>query len=398
MVFDDLCFGLEPVLIKSAGYDFFEKFGKKDYPILNGIYAILCNDNGMFYIGSTKNFKKRIKSHSDAMRRKGHRNKILNSCWAKYGGESFSWFWLEDVKGDQKELFLIEQLYLDFFQPWPENNGINLARLAIGVLVPSLTLEEREERSRLSHRFETPYQLRDPSGNIHSFYNISVFSEKNGLKESGIRRILVNRTGISMGWSIPSYKIPTYTLVSESGEICHFENMSEFSRDRNILVSSVSQVINGKLKSVSGWRLPGEKKKVYDNPEVRSPDGTIYKFESAAVFMREHKLSKSFKLLIKGYIKTFKGWSLAKDEPPIVRMVTFELPNGEDYETSDIGLFCKKFDCNSSNIFLLTKGEICQTKGIKLKSIEYKYLSDYKHIDGFENKFSIFTGKVVIKN
>ena len=86
----------------------------------SGIYAITCNVNGKFYIGSAVDFAHRERNHRHELERGKHHCRHLQSAWKKYGAESFEWSILElvSIKGLTKakaKLILLarEQYFID---------------------------------------------------------------------------------------------------------------------------------------------------------------------------------------------------------------------------------------------------------------------------------------------
>lgn len=55
----------------------------------SGIYIIKNTVNGKLYVGSTKNFRKRLRAHQYALSRNKHHSKKLQHAWNKYGSEYF---------------------------------------------------------------------------------------------------------------------------------------------------------------------------------------------------------------------------------------------------------------------------------------------------------------------
>ena len=114
MVFDDTCFGLEPVLIKGGGYDLFEGCKKDEGPLLQGIYGILCDENGRFYIGSTKNISTRKyqhKSHCKQTNSSHYNRKVYQTIRANGGWQNWNFVVIEEIKECSKIQALIREEY-----------------------------------------------------------------------------------------------------------------------------------------------------------------------------------------------------------------------------------------------------------------------------------------------
>lgn len=78
----------------------------------SGVYRIVNNLNGDFYIGSSKNLEKRFRQHKATFKQ----NKtILQRAFNKYGINNFSFEPIDECL--ESELIEKEQLYLDSFKP-----------------------------------------------------------------------------------------------------------------------------------------------------------------------------------------------------------------------------------------------------------------------------------------
>lgn len=91
----------------------------------SGIYKILCENTGKFYIGSALNIKRRIKEHLTKLKFKKHRNPILQNIYRKYGKNSLFVEIIELCDADiLKER---EQHYINTLSPY-----INISPTATG--------------------------------------------------------------------------------------------------------------------------------------------------------------------------------------------------------------------------------------------------------------------------
>ena len=79
--------------------------------ILSGIYKIINEKSGMFYIGSSINIKERFNQHMRQLKSKNHFNDKLQKAFNKYGLLSFKFEVIEYI--DVENLLIKEQYYLD---------------------------------------------------------------------------------------------------------------------------------------------------------------------------------------------------------------------------------------------------------------------------------------------
>lgn len=94
----------------------------------SGIYKITCLENGRFYIGSAKNFKKRWSRHLNDLRNNKHDNVHLQRAYNKYGRDGFSFEVVEEC--DIGDLLILEQFYLDELKPY--EGGFNIGKSVSG--------------------------------------------------------------------------------------------------------------------------------------------------------------------------------------------------------------------------------------------------------------------------
>lgn len=90
-----------------------------------GVYKITNVANGKFYVGSSKDIKKRWSQHKNNLNENKHGNIYLQNAWNKYGGKSFKFEIIEEC--DPAIQFEREQFYLNELNPF-DGNGYNIVR------------------------------------------------------------------------------------------------------------------------------------------------------------------------------------------------------------------------------------------------------------------------------
>lgn len=100
----------------------------------SGIYKITNKTNGMFYIGSTKNFRKRYREHNSQLLKGSHINNYLQHSYNKYGKENF-YFEVIEVVNDTENLIIVEQRYLDNLNAYDNKIGYNVSKQARSYVV-----------------------------------------------------------------------------------------------------------------------------------------------------------------------------------------------------------------------------------------------------------------------
>ena len=97
-----------------------------------GIYKITNVINGMIYIGSSVELKKRITQHKSDLRNNRHHSPRLQNSFNKYGKENFVFEIIEELDCDRETLREVEQHYLDKYNSYDRNTGFNINSFATG--------------------------------------------------------------------------------------------------------------------------------------------------------------------------------------------------------------------------------------------------------------------------
>ena len=77
---------------------------------ISGIYAIICLENGKYYVGSSKNIKRRKTSHFYALKNNCHDNNHLQRAYNLYGLKSFIFMIIDEIP--EQDLLKIEQKFI----------------------------------------------------------------------------------------------------------------------------------------------------------------------------------------------------------------------------------------------------------------------------------------------
>jgi predicted GIY-YIG superfamily endonuclease len=165
----------------------------------SGIYKISNLVNGKFYIGSSKQIRKRWKSHRNSLRKNRHCNLHLQSAVNQYGLDKFLCEVVEEVSINKlskleacKLLLKREQFWMDKTNCWDRKIGYNSQPKA-GTNLGKKYSQESIERMRQSHigykhtkeakrkisesQYKPVYQI-DMSGKIVKRFGSCVEAEK----------------------------------------------------------------------------------------------------------------------------------------------------------------------------------------------------------------------------
>lgn len=80
------------------------------------IYQITNIVNNKFYIGSTKNLRRRKNNHFNLLRKNKHHSRYLQNSWNKYGEENFIFTVLQNIE-DATKVFEIENEFISKLKP-----------------------------------------------------------------------------------------------------------------------------------------------------------------------------------------------------------------------------------------------------------------------------------------
>lgn len=80
--------------------------------IISGIYKIVNLKNGKFYLGSSKNIKRRWYIHKSSLKHNKHHCTYLQRSWNKHGGQNFSFEVIKEMPGATEPELLAEEAKL----------------------------------------------------------------------------------------------------------------------------------------------------------------------------------------------------------------------------------------------------------------------------------------------
>ena len=121
---------------------------------VSGIYKIYWDNNSYFYIGKSKDLRTRKRSHLNCLKKKTHKNRIVQRVYDKYGVPIIKTLCevpIEDLKS-------VEQFYLDMF--CNRDNCINIAKYSDSNLGAVMS---EEAKKKLSIRTKERLKIFNPS-------------------------------------------------------------------------------------------------------------------------------------------------------------------------------------------------------------------------------------------
>jgi group I intron endonuclease len=268
-----------------------------------GIYKIVNKLNGKYYVGRTKNFKKRWYDHRKRLRKNCHINSHLQRAWNKDGEHSFEFVITEiiDVTICHKET---EQKYIDQLIEDRKNgidNSYNISESSDG---PTLFGNKNGMFGRKHSNESKNLMSNNRRGKKHTEETKKMWSERRKGKPSwnkgmemseeyrkklsiirkGRRHSVETKRKISLSQLREKNhrfgKRPTENQINKmvdvivdktiytwkNDKLLRTENMTrrDFYKKYNIPASNICDLIKGKRKSVYGWYI-----------ETSSPNGVL---------------------------------------------------------------------------------------------------------------------------
>lgn len=225
-----------------------------DFSKIGGIYAIINKLNQKRYIGSTKGFKGRCRTHWWNLDKGRHHSAYLQCAWNKYGRESFDFVILEvTVDTSKKNLLRLENDHMKKLKP--EYNM-------------SETAEPRHSapaRVRLGIVKSKEYVLTSPTGETIEVKNLKTFCSQNGLEYKYMSAAIRGRQGHHKGWKgqrkgdpFPLYEYHQRKLkrLYRDGKIYEFRDHRKFASEHGMKPADVANVLYGNAKISHGFVLP----------------------------------------------------------------------------------------------------------------------------------------------
>lgn len=255
---------------------------RREFPVMNGIYAVRNLVNNKVLVGQTRlAFKQRWKIHIRNLKNNKHENPHLQNAFGKYGETAFVFQVLEDTTNDLngKEVAWIEKLN-------SRNRDIGY-NIRDGGSHGKLSNESRKKMSavRKGRKLTEKHKQNISIGNAG-------ISRNGGIKLSSEhkKKISESRTGEKNPTKRQEVRIKIsesarerykdkkkhpmfgkhhsentrnklrdaaakeYKLVSPTGDVLVIKNLKQFCENNNLKVDSMRQVISGRAKSNLGWK------------------------------------------------------------------------------------------------------------------------------------------------
>jgi group I intron endonuclease len=206
------------------------------------IYRIISKKTGFYYIGSTKDYNKRVKDHKKRLKANKHHSPILQNYWNKYGESDFS-FDVLCIVSEPKKLIEVEQEYLDTYNP-----KLNVLKKAGSTLGYKFTEEHKiKNRERLKgnkhavgHKHSKEFKLKMSKLNEGNKYSLGHKHTKKSRDKMSIAQLKREKKGLKV-------------TKKQYGDIKKMYKkgftQKEIAEKFNISFQHVSSIINNKIKA-----------------------------------------------------------------------------------------------------------------------------------------------------
>lgn len=212
---------------------------------VSGIYVIINEVDGKFYVGSACSIKKRWKRHKDDLRSGKHANRYFQRAWIKHGEKSF-YFGILELVEDVWDLLSREQFWLDELRPFDSNVGYNISPTAGSILGTHYTLEARQKISVATMGEKNPFY-----GRHHSDKTKQTISEaKTGENHQNYGKHLSEKTRKKIAESKLGDKNPSYKAAKRYSINGRDQTLKEWAREYEISPT----VVNVRV-TTCGWDI-----------------------------------------------------------------------------------------------------------------------------------------------
>lgn len=181
----------------------------------SGVYKIVNEENGKYYIGSSKDMRRRWREHKRLLNKGTHINSYLQNAWNKYGEASFSFAIIK--KCDPGSVIEMEQKLLDdIFEDDTSNaKSYNISHSACGGIVWKGEYPE-EARKKLSKKMKNRVVTEETRKKMSEAFtgrvvspearrNISLAAQGRVISEETKAKISKAFTGLRSGDKHPLY-------------------------------------------------------------------------------------------------------------------------------------------------------------------------------------------------
>lgn len=251
------------------------------------IYQIVFSSSPKHYIGSTKNWANRVRSHFYDLKRNRHVNKPLQFAFNKYAKEGV---WIRqieklDASAGRVHMLRREEFWIKATRSFDLRFGFNLI---------SKPTDEKAFISKISKE-----QLKRRRDSVKSFWHAPENKQRRDESRAKALETLL----------LTSRRFVLYAPDNQKIEIV---NLSKFCRDHGLDFMKTYAVATGITLQYKGWKGSLDRSdKTEKSFRVKSPEGQIHEGKNLKQFCVEHELphNQMYNLIGKR-VKCCHGWTL----------------------------------------------------------------------------------------
>jgi group I intron endonuclease len=214
---------------------------------MSGVYKIVNNVNGKFYIGSTtRKISKRWQEHLNKLRKGTHSNCHLQRSYDKYGEKSFDVETL--IECSPSDVLIHEQKYINELTP-----DYNICKTAGNTYGIKLSDDVRKKMSESRRGKNNPFYGKQHTKEV---MDDLIKQQKERGQWKGTDNPKFGKGHEITGKNNPSYKgdfIFKHPIYGT--EICHQQFLI---KKYNLCGSAISNICNGKRNKHNGWICLGK--------------------------------------------------------------------------------------------------------------------------------------------
>jgi hypothetical protein len=372
------------------------------------VYKIWFEGTDYFYIGSTVNFKIRLRGHKNLLDKNKHTNPKLQNVYNKYGDK----FFMEPIYNiipDKNNLALIREIELSFIKyHWGDKNLLNLTDststpIMFGEKNPNYGKPSRWKGIKGKDHFNFGRKRPDVELRGKKITLLNIFTEEiktfnsfvSASKELKISKCTIskllskNKPKLMVnGWVLPENKelaieqnnklckSKAIFLKNKKNKILKFKDTTEAANYLNCQSRAISDLLKEKkltcmnhILANKSWKDVNSKiKKAKKGANIkkrrpitlRNPDGILITFNS--IGEAQQKVGTNIGKLVSGEYKHIKKWtmpdfngSLDKNYP--TKQFTLKSPSGEMIFFKSGIAAAKYLNCHSGSIYNLLAGK-----------------------------------------
>lgn len=165
--------------------------------------------------------------------------------------------------------------------------------------------------------------LVSPRGDVVEFESVNQATEFIGASNySQVSQVLNGRMRSVCGWTLEGTDGPIghachhkpCEIVDPNGVLHRFNSQKEAKEA--IGVASVHPLLFGDSTTLKGWHLPGVTRRKYMTTKLVSPDGELFTFPSRLAASKHIGCCNQLvSMLFNGKVKSAKGWTVQEDKP-----------------------------------------------------------------------------------